>query len=764
MRRKRQEEHRQAQDREARLKLQESFALAGEDASTAARLGEFAPTAAEERDAEIQARAVPVAAPDVPLEWGAGRRHPAPVQNWEKKDVARPGAMKVLGMSAQYDGRRERDFQLLITDGGTLLSRGKNCHHGQLGQFNPDIDAGLFAPVHGLEGLCIQQVACGTVHALALTDDARVFSWGSDYEEKLGARASDGRLGYIASRVPVTIPKEIEALRPEKRFQIIRPLPLFVRRKDIDKAIEKVLAQSPEEGDKILLMWNHIEHWIHQRETQRGRGNGAGSSRRESSNPAEVLIDGFFQVAALKDAVVALHQDPNVDEGKGKLVLEHLRLQFVPSELRPPSQIDELAAITLHGKRWMHVSGDRPEGDFVDETSAFYTDQDDELQWSAWVWQPETSTQKVMTEIVKRDNVVSISAGEKHSAAITDSGRLFCWGCGKDGRLGNGSEDNQHEPAEPVEFVTKKWSDMEADVLAQTSDGRKQLAKWLREHCVEDASTNGAIDGAAVVDDGAALCRLYFNCRPFLRQERIVQVACGSGQDGFTLAISQTGDVYSWGYGERGQLGHGQEDDVSAQRSPRHIVALREKVDIYGRVTQVACGEAHVLALTENASVIAWGESGMGQCGVHLGQESNAAAGAADGYGSDDSCGTSTDIDTIVWNPREITELLPSPSPNGIDERLNEACVPQRMRCEQAVGDRVVQVAAGAEHSLALVDAGHVLSWGKAGYGGNGPLGRRLSEKEKRDGCCAMPKLVTTAPPAGQDRGDFLFDMCVAVH
>ena len=161
MRHKRQEERRQAQDRGARLKLQESFAFAAEDSSTAARLGEFAPTAAEEREAEIQARAPPVSSPDVPLVWGAGQRHPAPERNWEKEGVVRPGGMKVLGMAAQYDGRRERHYQLLITERGTLLSRGKNCKHGQLGQFNPAIEAGLFAPVHGLEGMCIQQVACG---------------------------------------------------------------------------------------------------------------------------------------------------------------------------------------------------------------------------------------------------------------------------------------------------------------------------------------------------------------------------------------------------------------------------------------------------------------------------------------------------------------------------------------------------------------------------------------------------------------------------
>ena len=755
MRHKRQEERRQAQDRGARLKLQESFAFAAEASLTAARLGEFAPTAAEEREAEIQARAPPVSAPDVPLVWGAGQRHPAPERNWEKEGVVRPGGMKVLGMAAQYDGRRERHYQLLITERGTLLSRGKNCKHGQLGQFNPAIEAGLFAPVHGLEGMCIQQVACGSVHAMALTDDARVFSWGSDYEDlnnPSGARASDGRLGYIASRVPVTIPKEIEALRPEKRFQVNRPLPLFVRRKDIDKAIEQVLAQSPDESDELMLMWNQIEHWILQSETKRGRGSGASPVATRFSHSAELSVDGFFQVGALKEAAMKLYRQPDGDESKARLVMERLRLQCVPSELRPPDQIDELAAISLNGKRWMHVGGDH--GDCFGTTSVVYTEQD-EVQWSAWVWQPEASPQNALSEILKRDNVVSISAGERHSAAITDSGRIFCWGCGKDGRLGNGSENNQPEPAEPVDFVKPKWSGLQADVLAQTRDGREQLAKWLREHCVEDASTNGAIDAAAVVDDGAALCTLYLNCRPFLRQQCVVQVACGRD---FTLAISQHGDVYSWGNGERGQLGHGQDEDESAQCSPRRVDALCEKADIYGRVTQVACGEAHVLALTENASVIAWGESGMGQCGVRLGQENSTAPGAEDGYGSGDSCGTSADVNSVVWQPRLITELLPSPSSIGLDARLDEAGVPHRMRCKLAEGDRVVQIAAGAEHSLALIGSGHVLSWGKAGYG-NGPLGNQLSDIEKREGCRAMPKLVTTAPATGQNCGGFLFDM-----
>jgi serine/threonine protein kinase len=137
---RRKEQRRQEQDRGSRSQLQASFAMA--DPSD--RLGEFAPTTAEERDAEIAARTPPTAVPDVPLMWGNGQTYPAPERNFED-GASRPGGLKVVGMSARYDVRYARFYQLLITEGGTLQSRGQNCKHGQLGQFDPELDAGTYS-------------------------------------------------------------------------------------------------------------------------------------------------------------------------------------------------------------------------------------------------------------------------------------------------------------------------------------------------------------------------------------------------------------------------------------------------------------------------------------------------------------------------------------------------------------------------------------------------------------------------------------------
>ena len=703
---KREEGRRQSNDREARKLLQDSFAVPdGVD-----RLGEFAPTEAEKREADMHAR-TPLEPPDLPLKWGYGQTFPGmPEANWQE-DPGRPGSMKVVSMAARYDDSRSRTFQLLITDGGQLQSRGDNCEHGQLGQFSKT-NAGTFGPVQGLEGVRVQQAACGTVHALALTEDARVYSWGCDNENLRAAEGAhtchgDGRLGYVASRLPVQIPKEIEALRPEQRFRVTAPRPLYVRRKDLDAMVGRIAVDDPEVGEAIVPLWQQLADQV-----EKMKGDAA--------------VDGFLEVRSLRGADRALSQTAPLS------VLDQLALRpgeewsgLIPDALEPPREIGALpGTITMNDHLWVRFELDEQ------VTEEDVTPCPAERQWSAWVCQPENSP-RGMEEILERDNVSCIAAGEKHSAAVTDAGRLFCWGSGQDGQLGTGDEEDRSEPT-AVEFVIPKWARADAESLVETRTGRQQVAGWLREHCRDETHT----DIAAALDDAPRLLNVYLNCQPFLHQAHVAQVSCG---DDFTLAITQEGQVYSWGFDERGQLGHGREDEP--QCTPRRIEALQHIIEQYGRVTQVACGAAHVLALTESSAVVAWGESEYGQCGVHMGATSSFA------YEGDDASDSSEGgADTIVWEPQLIKELLPSPHPRGLDERLEK--LPGRMRAERAVGDRVVQVAAGTAHSLALIEAGHVLSWGRAhGPGGsgvqNGPLGTCLSAAETKAGCRPTPKLVT---------------------
>ena len=72
-----------------------------------------------------------------------------------------------------------------------------------------------------------------------------------------------------------------------------------------------------------------------------------------------------------------------------------------------------------------------------------------------------------------------------------------------------------------------------------------------------------------------------------------------------TVALTKEG-LYTWGWGEHGQLGNG---DTSNQSSPC-------KIDIQFQLKQIACSNVHTLALTKEGLVLSWGSGMYGQLGL----------------------------------------------------------------------------------------------------------------------------------------------------
>ena len=88
----------------------------------------------------------------------------------------------------------------------------------------------------------------------------------------------------------------------------------------------------------------------------------------------------------------------------------------------------------------------------------------------------------------------------------------------------------------------------------------------------------------------------------FLRKEHIsalehyviIQVACGAAH---SLAITEWGQLYSWGSNSRGQLASDTKDDINA--TPKLVKQLATK-----HVVQIASGRYHSLALTNSRWVL----------------------------------------------------------------------------------------------------------------------------------------------------------------
>ncbi|XP_031752945.1 E3 ubiquitin-protein ligase MYCBP2 isoform X19 [Xenopus tropicalis] len=84
---------------------------------------------------------------------------------------------------------------------------------------------------------------------------------------------------------------------------------------------------------------------------------------------------------------------------------------------------------------------------------------------------------------------------------------------------------------------------------------------------------------------------------------RAVQVSCGFHH---SVILMENGDVYTFGYGQHGQLGHG---DVSCRGCPTLIQALP------GPSTQVTAGSNHTAVLLMDGQVFTFGSFSKGQLG-----------------------------------------------------------------------------------------------------------------------------------------------------
>ena len=238
------------------------------------------------------------------------------------------------------------------------------------------------------------------------------------------------------------------------------------------------------------------------------------------------------------------------------------------------------------------------------------------------------------------------------------------WGIGNEGQLGTGSIVKKgirhvYEELHPVELNTTPYTISklvfgQVHSLAVTDCG-KLMAWGSKEYgklgVPVDVGTSSKEDGAVVLAPHVVEA---------LEHETIVDAACTGA---YSLALTESGGVYSWGWGGSfmsgvGALGHG---DEKSHEMPTKIQALEEDGV---RISKISVGEKHCLALSDDGEIWAWGNGEYGRMG-------------------------NGDSDSML-----------APEPLEFFAEMN-----------------IVDIAAGEAFSLALSEDGKVYAWGKNEYG-----------------------------------------------
>ncbi|KAM7498714.1 hypothetical protein LguiA_023128 [Lonicera macranthoides] len=288
--------------------------------------------------------------------------------------------------------------------------------------------------------------------------------------------------------------------------------------------------------------------------------------------------------------------------------------------------------------------------------------------------------------------VRSIALGGLHSVALNSLGQVYTWGYGGFGALGHSVYTRELLPR----LVEGSWdgeirhiATSGTHTAAITESG--ELYTWGRE---EGDGRLGLGPGRGPDQAGG----LSIPCKVKALPVPVAAVSCGGF---FTMALTEEGQIWNCGANSNYELGRG--DKIGGWR-PKSIPSLKDV-----RITQIASGGYHSLALTDEGKVLSWGHGGHGQLG-HSSIQNQSIPVTIESLADERvvyiACGGSTSAAVTdkgklyMWGNAKDSQIgvpgLPEVQPSPIEVKF-------LMEDDGLGAHNVLSVAVGASHAMCLV-------------------------------------------------------------
>ncbi|MET0592298.1 MAG: EGF domain-containing protein [Polyangiaceae bacterium] len=378
---------------------------------------------------------------------------------------------------------------------------------------------------------------------------------------------------------------------------------------------------------------------------------------------------------------------------------------------------------------------------------------------------------------------IQVATGFAHTCAVLQSGAVRCWGSGALGRLGTGKTvdiGDDETPAQGSSVVVTGSIDEcalgidDCDVNAHCNDEAVGFSCACKSgyagdgrHCADvdecaagtatcspDAvctntvgnytcACKGGYTGNGFtcndVDEcaaGTAGCDVHAHCT---NSPGTYLCTCQSGYEGdgvtcrlrptivtvaaggnHSCALLNTGEVRCWGAANFGQLGYGNTNSIGDDEAPYVAGA----VDLGGKAVEITAGENHTCARIDDGTVRCWGRASAGQLGYgnrnDIGDnEVPRVAGIVDvggtavhiAAGQQHTCAVLDTGSVRCWGLGETGRLgYANTRSIGDDETPASAG-------DVALGGKASRLALGQYHTCALLESGAVGCWGFGLYG-----------------------------------------------
>ncbi|XP_042430151.1 ultraviolet-B receptor UVR8-like isoform X2 [Zingiber officinale] len=323
---------------------------------------------------------------------------------------------------------------------------------------------------------------------------------------------------------------------------------------------------------------------------------------------------------------------------------------------------------------------------------------------------------------------LDISCGREHTAAVASDGSLFTWGANDFGQLGDGTEERRKYPI--------KVKSLQTEYVKSVSCGA---------HCtaaIAEPRENDGISSRSRLwiwgqNQGSNHPRLYWGA--FASNTVICQVSCGAAH---VVALSEEGLLQAWGnystltrfqnvgYNEYGQLGRGvTSEGLQGARVLNAFAKFLDEPPELVKIRQVACGEYHTAAISEDGDVYTWGLGNMGQLGHSSLQSGDKEllprqVVALDGIAIRDvacggvhTCALTVKGALYTWGGGQAGQLGLGPQNGFFSCSLNTSDILLRNLPVLVIPNGVRLVACGHSHTLISMRDGRIYGWGYNSYG-----------------------------------------------
>jgi alpha-tubulin suppressor-like RCC1 family protein len=333
---------------------------------------------------------------------------------------------------------------------------------------------------------------------------------------------------------------------------------------------------------------------------------------------------------------------------------------------------------------------------------------------TAWAWGNNvsgqvgdgTTTQRnVPTAVTALSGVAAIAAGGAHTLALQAGGSVWAWGNNASGQLGDTTTSTRSTPARVLNPLSPDG--FLGAVTSITAGTSHSLA-------LEDSGTlwSWGLNSSGQIGDGTTVQR---TAPVHVQAVGIAGVTAIAADGSHNVALTQTGLVAAWGGNLLGELGNG---DYDGEMLPVGVTGV-------GSAVALAAGGSHTLALQPDGTVWAWGNNANGQLGdgtlagptpVKV-RDPLDPSGFLTGVvvvaaGGSHSLALTSSFTVVAWGNNAAGQLG--------DGTTTERTEPVRVKDpSDPTGwlTGVVALAAGGSHSLALRSDGTVVAWGNNAFG-----------------------------------------------